>query len=77
VNEATCAYAEIARKAGMTSATLALAFVRSRWFVASTIIGATSLEQLEEDIDSAQVVLNKDTIKAIDTVHARYPDPAP
>jgi aryl-alcohol dehydrogenase-like predicted oxidoreductase len=77
VNEAARDYAEIARKAGMTPATLALAFVRSRWFMASTIIGATTMEQLKENIDSAQVVLSADTIKAIDAIHARYPNPAP
>jgi len=77
VNEAARDYAEIARKAGMTPATLALAFVRSRWFVASTIIGATTLEQLKENIDSARVALSADTLQAIDAVHARYPNPAP
>ncbi len=61
----------------MTPATLALAFVRSRWFVASTIIGATTLDQLKENIDSARVALSADTLQVIDAVHARYPNPAP
>ena len=77
VDEAANAYAEIAHQAGMTPATLALAFVRSRWFASSTIIGATTMEQLKENIDSARVTLSADTIKAIDVVHARYPNPAP
>ena len=77
VNEAAHAYAEIARKAGMTATTLALAFVRSRWFVASTIIGATTMEQLKENVASAQIVFSADVLKEIDAVHARYPNPAP
>ncbi|HET9403827.1 MAG TPA: aldo/keto reductase [Burkholderiales bacterium] len=43
----------MAASLGMRPATLALAFVRSRWFTASTIIGATSMAQLEENIASA------------------------
>ncbi len=77
VEEATRAYTEIARQAGVTPATLALAFVRSRWFVASTIVGATTMDQLKENLDSAKIVLSADTLKEIDAVHARYPNPAP
>ena len=77
VEKATRAYTDIARQAGVTPATLALAFVRSRWFVTSTIIGATTLDQLKENIDSARIALNTDTLKEIDAVHARYPNPAP
>ncbi len=77
VTEATAAYAALARKIGMTPVTLALAFVRSRWFVASTIIGATTLEQLKEDIDSAQVELAPEVLTEIDAIHQRYPNPAP
>lgn len=51
VNEAVAAYVSIARKYNLQPTQLALAFVRSRWFVSSTIIGATSLEQLQENID--------------------------
>ncbi len=77
VEAAAGAYAAIARAAGMTPTTMALAFVRSRQFVASTIIGATTMDQLRENIESANVVLNTDILKEIDTVHARYPNPAP
>lgn len=77
VVEAVHAYRELARKTGMVPATLALAFVRSRWFVASTIIGATTMEQLRQNIDSAEVALNADVLKEIEAIHARYPNPAP
>ncbi|MFN4872131.1 MAG: NADP(H)-dependent aldo-keto reductase, partial [Pseudanabaena sp.] len=54
----------------------ALAFVRSRWFVASTIIGATSLEQLKEDLDSVNVELDSTIFAEIENVNALYPNPA-
>jgi aryl-alcohol dehydrogenase (NADP+) len=77
VNEAVAAYVEIAQKHQLSPVQLALAFVRSRWFVTSTIIGATTLEQLKENLDSLNVVLNEDILAEIDAVHTRYPNPAP
>jgi aryl-alcohol dehydrogenase (NADP+) len=77
VNEAVAAYVEIAQQHQLTPAQLALAFVQSRWFVTSTIIGATTIEQLKENVDSLNVVLNKQILAEIDAVHARYPSPAP
>lgn len=76
VAPATAAYAELARGLGLSSTTLALAFVRSKWFVASTIIGATTMEQLKEDLDSVAVKLDAATLAAIDDIHLRYPNPA-
>jgi aryl-alcohol dehydrogenase-like predicted oxidoreductase len=77
VNEAVAAYVSIARKYNLPPTQLALAFVRSRWFVSSTIIGATSLQQLQENIDSVNVILNQEILAELDTVHTRYPNPAP
>ena len=77
VNEAVAAYVEIARKYNLKPTQLALAFVRSRWFVSSTIIGATSLQQLHENIDSVNVTLNQEILAELDAVHTRYPNPAP
>ena len=77
VPEAVAAYTALARKLGMSPATLALAFVRSRRFVASTILGATSLEQLKEDIDSVNVDLSADALREIDAIHIRFTNPAP
>jgi aryl-alcohol dehydrogenase-like predicted oxidoreductase len=76
VPEAVAAYAELARSAGCSPAALALAFVRSRWFVASTIIGATSLAQLKENLDGAALDLEAATLERIDEIHQRYPNPA-
>ncbi|OCQ99070.1 NADP(H)-dependent aldo-keto reductase [Nostoc sp. MBR 210] len=77
VNKAVAAYIEIAQRYQLSPAQLAIAFVRSRWFVASTIIGATTLEQLKENIDSINVVLDKEILAEIDAVHTQYPNPAP
>ncbi|MEL7160591.1 MAG: aldo/keto reductase, partial [Bacteroidota bacterium] len=56
---ATAAYAEIARKHGMSLTAMALAFVNDRDFTQSNIIGATSVEQLKENIDSVEVALSR------------------
>ncbi|MBD1998015.1 NADP(H)-dependent aldo-keto reductase [Leptolyngbya sp. FACHB-541] len=77
VNEAVAAYADIARRHNLTLAKLAIAFVRSRWFVTSTIIGATTLEQLQENLDSLEVDLSDETLAEIEALHHRYPNPAP
>ncbi len=77
LNDAVKAYVEIAGKHKLSPAQMALAYVRSRPFVTSTIIGATSLEQLEENIGSLEVNLDKDIIAEINAVHAKYPNPTP
>jgi len=76
VEPAVAAYSALARKAGLTPAAMAIAFCNSRWFCASTIIGATSLEQLRQNIDSAGVVLSEELLREIDAIHLRYPSPA-
>ncbi|MFA9191951.1 NADP(H)-dependent aldo-keto reductase [Flavobacterium sp. FZUC8N2.13] len=75
--EATKQYVEIAEKHGLSLAQMALAFVNQQAFVTSNIIGATTLEQLKENIASIDVVLSDETIKEINAVHAVIPDPAP
>jgi aryl-alcohol dehydrogenase (NADP+) len=77
VTEAVTEYVRLAREHGLSPTQLALAFVRQRWFVKSTIIGATTLAQLSENLDSLNVVLSKDLLHRIDAIHARYPNPAP
>ena len=76
VPEAVAAYAALARSLGMTPAALALAFVGSRWFTASTIVGATTMDQLKENIHNVQVGLPPGAESAIDEIHNRYPNPA-
>jgi aryl-alcohol dehydrogenase-like predicted oxidoreductase len=70
-------YQEIAKKNGLTLTELSLAFIEQQPFVTSTIIGATTLEQLKENIDTIQVSLSDEILKAIDEVQAVIPDPAP
>ncbi len=76
VMPAAAAYAELAKRAGLSAAALAVAFVRSRWFCASTIIGATTLGQLRENIDTENLRLDDAVLEDIDAVHLRYPNPA-
>jgi aryl-alcohol dehydrogenase (NADP+) len=76
VPAATAAYAAIAEAAGVSLATLAIAFVKSRWFVASTIVGATSVAQLAENIAAADVTLSAETLAEIDRTHLLYSNPA-
>jgi aryl-alcohol dehydrogenase-like predicted oxidoreductase len=54
---------------------MSLAWCYSRWFVGSTIIGATTLEQLKENIDAESIVLPFELVKAIDEIHGRYTNP--
>ena len=77
VKEAVSAYVKIARRYQLNPVGLALAFVRSRWFVTSTIIGATTMAQLQENLESLNVELNQEILAEVDAVHARYPSPAP
>ena len=75
--KASAKYNEIAQKYNLTLAQIALAFVRQQGFVASTIIGATNLEQLAENINSIQVTLSEEILAEIQKVQDLIPDPAP
>lgn len=70
-------YVALADKFNVSPGTLALAYVNSRDFVTSNIIGATSLAQLKEDIASVDFVLPEALEEAIEEIHTRYPYPAP
>lgn len=74
---AAAAYVQIAREAGLDPAQMALAFINTRPFLTSTIIGATSLAQLEKNIASLNVSLPADVLTAIERVHASNPNPCP
>ncbi|MET3117396.1 aryl-alcohol dehydrogenase-like predicted oxidoreductase [Undibacterium sp. GrIS 1.8] len=75
VFEASRRYAELARANGMTPAQLALAWCYSRWLVASTIIGATNLTQLKENIDAFELRLSDEVIAKINAIHAEVCNP--
>lgn len=70
-------YLKIAEDNNMTLAQMSLAFVNQQPFVTSTIIGATNIEQLKENIDSIDVTLSEDVLQQIDAVHQVIPNPAP
>ncbi len=74
---ATRDYVMLARQAGLSPTHLALAFVNEQKFVASNLMGATTLEQLRENIDSVDVVLTPDVLEGIKLIHTRHPNPAP
>lgn len=75
--EATKKYAELAQKHGLSMAQMALAFVNTRPFVTSNIIGATTMEQLKENIGSIEVNLSDEVLKGIEEIHNAIPNPAP
>ena len=75
VIEAARRYAAVARANGMTPTQLALAWAYTRWFVASTIIGATSIAQLKENIDAVELTLSDDVVAAINQIHADITNP--
>ena len=74
---ATEAYAAIAAKYKLSLAQMSLAFVCQQPFVTSCLIGATTMDQLSENIDAGEVELSKDLLAEIEVVHSQYPDPAP
>jgi aryl-alcohol dehydrogenase-like predicted oxidoreductase len=74
---ASAAYANLARSNNLTPTQLALSFVMQRWCVGSTIIGATSMTQLQENISAYSVKLSIDILKEIDAIHLRFTNPAP
>lgn len=75
VVEATRRYMQIAKKHDMSMTQLALAWCYTRWFIASTIIGATSIEQLKYDIDAYSIKLSDEIVKEINEVHADFMNP--
>ncbi|HYD32758.1 MAG TPA: NADP(H)-dependent aldo-keto reductase [Azospirillaceae bacterium] len=74
---ATNAYIHIARRHGLDPTQMAISFVMAQPFVASALIGATSMEHLRSNIAAAGIVLNEEVLKEIEAVHARYPNPCP
>lgn len=74
---ATEAYVTLAKENGLDPAQMALAYVNSRPFLTSNIIGATSMAQLKTDIESINIKLPKDLIRAIESIHEKIPNPSP
>ena len=74
---ATEQYAQLAERHGLTPTQLALAFIKQQFFVTSTIIGATNLDQLKENIQAFEIDLSEDVLQGIQAIHQQQPNPAP
>ncbi len=74
--EAARRYNALAREHGLTPTQMALAFCYTKWQVSSTIIGVTSVAQLDENLDAWGTTLNPELLKAIDVVRKEMRDPA-
>ena len=74
---ATKSYFELSKEIGISLTTLALSFVNSRPFICSNIIGATTIDQLKENIESIRTKLSKDVIQRINEIHSAIPNPSP
>jgi aryl-alcohol dehydrogenase-like predicted oxidoreductase len=70
-------YKELADANGLTLTQMALAFVNQQDFVTSTLIGATTMQQLKENMDAFEIVLSKDILSEIEKIHELQPNPAP
>ena len=70
-------YVELARQHGLSPAQMALAWVNQQPFVSSNLIGATTLEQLKENIESVDVTLSQEVLDGIQRIHTQQPNPAP
>jgi aryl-alcohol dehydrogenase-like predicted oxidoreductase len=74
---ATRDYVALARQHGLTPTQLALAWINQRPFVTSNLVGATTLEQLKENIESVDIELSDPVVSGIQAIHERQPNPAP
>jgi len=70
-------YYKIAKKYNLSLAQMSLAFINSRSFVTSNIIGATTMEQLKENVGSLNIKIDKEIIQEINSIHKNNPNPAP
>lgn len=74
---ATEGYVTLAQKHGLDPAQMALAYVNSRAFLSSTIIGATTMQQLRSNIDSINLSLSDEVLTAIEEIHLAHANPSP
>jgi len=74
---ATLRYVALAQKHGLDASQMALAYVNSQPFLTSTIIGATTMEQLKTNIGSIHLNLSEDVLLGIEAIHLMYTNPSP
>ena len=77
VTPAVTAYVQVAHKHGLNPAQMALAWLNRRWCVTSTIIGATTMAQLRQNLQAWGLALSDACLADIEAVHLRFPSPAP
>jgi aryl-alcohol dehydrogenase (NADP+) len=77
INDAVRDYVAIAQKYNLKPGVMAIAFVLQRWFVTSVIIGATTLEQLKENLEAVQTSLDESLLTEIEATHIHFSNPAP
>lgn len=70
-------YVALAKKRNLDPSQMALAFVRQQPFVASTLLGATTMEQLKINIDSQDLTLDEEILADLENIHKRFTIPAP
>ena len=70
-------YYDLAKENNITMVQLAQAFVNSRPFVTSNIIGATTMDQLRENIGSINIELSEEVLSKINVIHDKNPNPSP
>lgn len=75
--QATQLYVELAQQHGLDPAQMALAYVNSRPFLTTNIMGATTLEQLKANIASSELNLNPEILEGIEQIHMEHPNPCP
>lgn len=71
------AYVDLAKTHGLDPSAMALAFVNQQQFVTSNIIGATTMQQLQTNVQSTQLQLTDDVLAGIESIHQQYCNPAP
>jgi len=76
-DRAAAEYVALARRHGLDPAQMALAWVTSRPFVTATLLGATTLDQLETNLASIGLTLSAEVIAEIEAIHTRQPSPSP
>ena len=75
--KATAAYVALAQRHGLDPAQMALAYVNSRPFLTSNIIGARTMDQLYANLDSIHLSLDEEVLAGIEAIHQQQPNPAP
>lgn len=75
--QATQDYVKLAQEHGYAPTQMALAFVNTRPFVTANIIGATTMQQLKENINSIDVELSEEVLEKIEQLHQKHPNPCP